>query len=657
MALCHFCEEHGPRVVMTTQALKRTGIQRHANVDEDEEKGEKKKEEPRYKMDILSVNEFGKVDFDTIPQITDEDVVFASWDRTIELVDDESRCEACSSVGPNASHIANDYLAGRSYVTTQTAINEDAYAVTQSVCFKAHNTQNLLPLTLTSLEDDEPTPSTSESSKTEDGEGIIFFGKAQDKYTAVGRMFALKDAKSRGFKRRYGLLCISQNHQLLTWKFKDIMVEVNMTADLLKLSAEKVHDCEQEIDKDQVIRSGQVLGWIQGHEQPKIEYDTSRSFTKIVGNEEAFFTLHRDCVSILQILLKPDATMKFDGMSNLSVSRYVERAAEAMAIAATEDFAVISKKIEQPELKAILIHLVRGGQMICQCDYAPVRSKFLFAFSVLLPNTLVDIASDQRKYCIEKNLLGVDECVPLPTPEQYDLVIIKLVKTYENECYGVADFDVNVVRLPEEQLEPVPSVVSKYLGALENEIAHTTTSILHKALTTIKEEFMTLVTSISSTYPTTARIAALLKVHSKPVTDLHVYQFWKLAKLRVPRNGKLISISEEPSFPSKPIQDDLPTTRKVSASIPIPARKSVCEDDVGFSTLSSSMPSVFSSTNSLPIGTPSTGSFAQTSPLSSNPSSAPDSSRRGSFLNSVENSEVLDQCRPVSDDDLFATSG
>lgn len=173
-------------------------------------------------------------------------MVFGDWDRSVELIDEENRCPACTSLGDDSAHVANDYRMKRSFVSTQTALNDECYMVVKKAIFRAMVSEKLNPLpdTPKDVSFAKPGPSSrsqrlsklfSLTSNDPNDEGILLFGSDDDNFTAVVRSFILKDAKSRGFQRRYLLMALSTNRDLIVWNYKTIINEFSTTARLLQV--------------------------------------------------------------------------------------------------------------------------------------------------------------------------------------------------------------------------------------------------------------------------------------------------------------------------------------------------------------------------------------------------------------------------------------
>lgn len=140
IALCYFCENHGPRIVVTCQPMRNSELPR-TNGSKMEEKSDKYHQNipsgkniksPRKILDkfwfaiflniiilILAVESDGseardESEMEDLPEYYG-DLRFESG----EVVDDEQRCAACSSFEHGMGMLSNDHEAEISYVSTQ----------------------------------------------------------------------------------------------------------------------------------------------------------------------------------------------------------------------------------------------------------------------------------------------------------------------------------------------------------------------------------------------------------------------------------------------------------------------------------------------------------------------------------------------------------
>uniref|UniRef100_A0A915CUA4 Folliculin/SMCR8 longin domain-containing protein n=1 Tax=Ditylenchus dipsaci TaxID=166011 RepID=A0A915CUA4_9BILA len=186
IALCYFCENHGPRIVMTCQPMRGSNSQTdnpcrfHAD-----EAMETDAEIPQYYGDTID-----------------------------EIVDEEERCSACSSFGSGLGILSNDHQAETSYISTQMPISERLYQMIKQSCLRSLSVEISTPLLwklgLTTLPQPQMRISmfyqlqggTSEryflveNSSKEDKDGVVLFGDDENGYT-LSMTFRLRDAKAR----------------------------------------------------------------------------------------------------------------------------------------------------------------------------------------------------------------------------------------------------------------------------------------------------------------------------------------------------------------------------------------------------------------------------------------------------------------------------
>ncbi|KAI6172161.1 Protein of unknown function DUF477 domain containing protein [Aphelenchoides besseyi] len=148
IALCYFCENHGPRVVMTCQPM-RSKSQKRSTDDE-------------------------------LPN-------FYGDEMENEMVDEDARCAACSSFGSGLGIVSNDHDARTSYFSSQTPINETVYNIVKETCLRTLSVEEL---------------------KSGENNSAVLFGDRESGYT-LSCSFKLRDAKARGFQRQYALIVVT----------------------------------------------------------------------------------------------------------------------------------------------------------------------------------------------------------------------------------------------------------------------------------------------------------------------------------------------------------------------------------------------------------------------------------------------------------------
>jgi hypothetical protein len=583
VVLAYFCENDGPRVVMTTQAVPRftdapaisSTSSRRTNLPWDII-AEKEADAP-YTINVLSLMECNKPFNDLIDEKEDE-LAFGEWDRRIELVDEENRCPACTSLGDNNAHVANDYNTKRSFLSTQTSINDECYMVVKKAAFRA-----MIAEKLNSVADSEsissptktPTQTTRSkrltqlfslnSSDDAHDEGVLLFGSDDDGYTAVVRTFILKDAKSRGFQRRYMLMALSEDRDMIVWNYKMLINEFSTTARLLQVAANAVYLEEQKFDKNIVIRTAKWLP--QQFFKSKIEIDTSRSLEIIVNDSKCYTVLHRDFVGILQRLLSHE---KKPLPEKFATQQQASEFSKIFAIEAIRDLKHIQQKLKPSIFQILLWHLCIGGQLICRSNAPVARKQFLFAFTVLLPDDCINFepCSKTYKFVGEANLLGIPLNAELPKKETDELFIVRLERNLnEKETKSMETFYYNIIveHLPAKfKHEIPPTIVQRYLSILEEYDKINLRPFLH-SIVNEKQECMARTSLIEETCETTKKQAAYFKLHRCPSSDMDVHKFWQQCARKHPKiNFDVHRVPEELEEDLKFIEKSFSSATKVT---------------------------------------------------------------------------------------------
>ncbi|KAK2156627.1 hypothetical protein LSH36_208g00025 [Paralvinella palmiformis] len=167
IALCHFCENHGPSIIFCTQVF-------HS--------------ESLLKSDTSLLLEDGKCSEESLPTGVPVDKNINSSVSKVEV-----KCEACRSLPVGLSgYRSNDREANVSYISSQHPNSHQVFSMVRQACVRSLS---------------------SEVSPGRDGPGPIFFGDDSSGYV-FSHTFIIKDSQySRGFQRR-------KLHQTFTWLLK-----------------------------------------------------------------------------------------------------------------------------------------------------------------------------------------------------------------------------------------------------------------------------------------------------------------------------------------------------------------------------------------------------------------------------------------------------
>eukprot|EP00733_Pompholyxophrys_punicea_P000097 Pompholyxophrys_punicea_v1_NODE_14_length_6313_cov_26.358102.p1 type:complete len:181 gc:universal NODE_14_length_6313_cov_26.358102:3747-3205(-) len=166
VALCHFCESHGPAIVFCTQAF-----------HNEDYKGPR--EENASKPTISSMTPNSNV------------------------------CPACSSIPSNEKgFITHDFGSRTSYISTKNPLLQNLYSVVRTACVRWYSLNFRTKITKI------------HSLSCDGREGPVLFGDEKDGYV-FSYVFKIQDTQARGMQRLYGfvLLMTDRIHLVSSWPF------------------------------------------------------------------------------------------------------------------------------------------------------------------------------------------------------------------------------------------------------------------------------------------------------------------------------------------------------------------------------------------------------------------------------------------------------
>ncbi|KAK7868145.1 hypothetical protein R5R35_003021 [Gryllus longicercus] len=236
VALCHFCELHGPSVLFTTQAF-------HDNAELQVENdgvfpGSKKELKKCYgNVDNLKT----RIKF---PRL--------------------NSCEACQSLtADQLGFISNDHEGRISYLSTQEATEHDVSELLRQACFRSLSC--------------EVSPGK---------EGPLYFGD-DIRGHVLSYTFFLKDAQARGFHRWFSVVILMRDKLFLLNSWPFLVDNLNLIISGLQTKASKLYEMEQAQCPQRAFRlSPESSAYKQLSNKP------SRSLTELSSDENIFAKLH-----------------------------------------------------------------------------------------------------------------------------------------------------------------------------------------------------------------------------------------------------------------------------------------------------------------------------------------------------------------------------
>lgn len=442
-ALCHFCETHGPRIVMVTQPVRDlTLLDQNSQIDEYGEYGS-------YSAECL----------------IDE------WRKTV--FEDDPRCAACSSFQGDLGFSTSDTVSHFNYISSQVPVNERVYHLMKNAClrsiscevsgtveFPKHNEKSFLEGRSISLDIRNNSPKQrNEDSSDAESNGIVLFGDDYNGYT-LAHTFRLRDAKARGFYRCFSLVIVSMDKFLLTSNY-DYFVSA-MSSIISKLQEQAFNVYRKECNSGSIDLASPALllknstlpnYFLKSSKVTNLELDTSRPLSDIVGDTDVFLKLHRQLTILLRTHSRLHLESVLEGVpsqdllvrSELDPSEAAEVRTEAETC--TQYYALlriarmqqIAKKLEElgkgPTrlLTAFITHIVHGSKVIVKCDDVSFTKQFLLSLFDLIPVGCARFAYRKNyEFGNKYSLFGCPASIEIPL-EIKDAFIIDLAVEPEME--------------------------------------------------------------------------------------------------------------------------------------------------------------------------------------------------------------------------------
>ncbi|MFH4981139.1 hypothetical protein AB6A40_007848 [Gnathostoma spinigerum] len=410
VALCHFCENHGPRIVMSTQPVRDLSA-----------------------IDLpfcspQSTNEL----FGEGPRFHSQSPGFMGGGMKPLAVDEDERCLACSSFGDGGIIRTTDFSSSVHYVSSQVPVSDRVYRLAKYACIRslsgevtgnslsqpfqspiknvgAHLSQTM-SINIGKEDSEEKRTSGTEA----DNDNVIVFGDMDHGYT-LAYTFRLRDAKARGFQRWFSLILLSMDKLLITANYSFFVTAFSSIISQLKLQTDSVFrtekfDLSAEFLQVAVSRASLLPVHFLRDKVTKIDLDTSRSMAFITGDSKIFFKLHRQMTWILRTQARLRSEKYLEGVPTQDMLVLIERESPNSGdLQLTADIAnltphsfhlehiavlqCISRKLSElpllngrmSPLEAMLTQVVSGGQVLVGCVSAVYATKFLLALSYLIP--------------------------------------------------------------------------------------------------------------------------------------------------------------------------------------------------------------------------------------------------------------------------------
>ncbi|XP_012257206.2 folliculin [Athalia rosae] len=451
IALCTFCEVHGPQVVFTTQTYR---------------------------------NCFGSESTENLKFYGPKDVLRQNETQRQPQPDDNQRnCDGCKSLG-SVKYLSNEHETRTSFLSAQSPLTQEIGSLLKYACIR------------------------SLSCEVHPGkEGICYFG---DDYRGhvLSQTFTLKDAQARGFKRWCSFIVFMRDKQFLLnmWPFLvDNLRE--LIRELQDISEKKYNTDEAECPQ----RAARLTTASSGSEANSNKHP--RSLSDITNEKHVFARIHmwlvwilsagaRHFIEILPMNLLDDE-LSFDlehhveteeGFTLVNARSPIIPKLTLEEPKIAPEFSEISHKspisilkglrlvLGKDHFRQILYSSLTGIQVLVRGPRAQIL-ELLFGLSYLVPAACRRVVTQATEYMGPNlcNFIGVDTSVPVPHPNpnicRLDIVpnehrientdthmirwagtlptklptlLVKIEKSFDNDKLGEPVLRANLVALQEE---------------------------------------------------------------------------------------------------------------------------------------------------------------------------------------------------------------
>ncbi|CAJ0606091.1 unnamed protein product [Cylicocyclus nassatus] len=428
IALCHFCENHGPRVMMITQPMRSVQL-------------------PSSSISVTNTA-------CQVPDHHDNDRPIYYGDCTPEiLVDPEERCNACTSFG-NINQpclLSNDHENRTSYISTQIPLKERVYERVRNACLRSLSCEISAPhkgtssplklagtpaLRVNSLRRDGTMDPLEDSGDT-DVDGPVFFGDSDNGY-CFSLTFRLRDSKARGFLRLYSFIVVSNDMTYIINNYEFFLQALTAVKEKLQSMAAAIF--ESEMDQEDAMRpqyasmAGRLpTGWFRPSDRNgrRVAIDTKRNLQTITGDDTIWNRLHRQmmwtlrteilryCDHVLEGVPTQDMLVMMEmepaDILELDLAQPNQHEVTLQQLANLKLAAKLLYEGNEADLDLVIKQIITGEQLVVESPDRLLAKQLILALSNLLPIGCLKVLTYSDTYESKYNLLGgaLDIDIPL----------------------------------------------------------------------------------------------------------------------------------------------------------------------------------------------------------------------------------------------------
>nr|XP_039270428.1 folliculin-like [Styela clava] len=444
IALCHFCEQHGPSVMFCTEKgglppQKETGLDALPEVSSSQE----------------------------IPLGTSypDSVMSADFSRPCSRqnsVNKSSLCQACRSLPDgHKGFISYDGKTEEVFVSSQHPQNPNVFGKVRQACVR------------------------SVSSEVCPGrEGPIFYGDENEGYV-LSYTFPIKDSLARGFKRQYSIIVVMMDRIYLIQSWPFLVECISKIIAYFQKCAVSVYNSEHAECPQRNTRLKSSLSKTvtpQNFRSNRSSHSNARALVELTGDEKLYSYLHSSFTWLIRackLRWKENVIYNPPTLEKLSLDENDQTIASSIG----SGFKFLSLRhmrevLQPPRFRAIVWHLLIGNQVIWHGLQSAVISA-IHTLKNILPKGCANIAEWTTTIPTDKNLIGMPCLLSFKNVRTKDYVIVEVL--WKN---GIEFKWNSSCVIPEKG----PSLLEKLEVALANE--NLSNEVVLQCLLCLKQEWI-----------------------------------------------------------------------------------------------------------------------------------------------------------------------
>ncbi len=535
LCFCHFCELHGPNIILTTNWLSETDLLSYKTWN---------KSSFESCSSSMSSLPNCSLSYDNLNLFTNEMLVMND-----EISVQTNHCEGCSLKSKSSQNGFNAFVSFNK--NKKFGFITNSYPIDKNNSLKISN----------DMIRDACIRSLSCEAYDNGSEGVIYFGDDQRGHI-LSYLFVLRDSQARGFQRTYSILVISRNkHQLLSdWDFyvkhiEQIVVKLKNKAKIIYESELTQITCQQRrsLILDNASNIGSNLTSFEDlmDRNPLNTHranSRARSLLELTGDNSTFANLHIQFSWLLYAVHNLYESDSIIGLNSCSAS--VPTLDQNLSLRSFYRF------IGKEKFQIISYNTVIGNKIIV-CDSNNSRLKsFIHCLSQLLPEECIIVKTncDYLDESSKHNLIGISSVELLPPnvmDSQFHILITLKDKQINRQPLNNLLSDVLEIGLHSNV--KLPDRMPNYLINLERILTDVSysDSTFDSYLISLKHEWLNKSQAFYSYTKgvnpprTTSQINSFLKLIQTEECDSKLIMFWSNSGLSVEFKTKVFSINSE----------------------------------------------------------------------------------------------------------------